>query len=382
MSVWDELVGQPMVVDQLRAAAALERPTHAWLFTGPPGSGRSNAALAFAAALQCEQADPSLRGCGECKACRSVLARTHPDVQITATEAVTIKIEEARALVSGAFDKPATGRWRILIVEDADRMLERSTNVLLKAIEEPPPHTIWMLCAPSPADVLVTIRSRCRPVRLSVPPVADVARLLVERDGADPQVAGVAARLAQSHVGIARRLAADDDARKRRQDIVALPGRLHSISDAMAAARSLVTLADEEAASSLADRDATEREQLLKTLGAPESGPLPPALRSQVKRLEEEQTRRAKRSKNDYYDRALTDLLSFYRDVLVVQLARGESVGIINQEIEGTVRDIAEQGSALDTLRRIDAINTVRTRLTKTNVAPQLAIEAMTLALL
>ncbi|WP_043435662.1 AAA family ATPase, partial [Arthrobacter sp. I3] len=166
MTVWDDLQGQDAVVAQLRQAAQNEGLTHAWLFTGPPGSGRSNAAKAFAAALNCDQEDVSLRGCGECPACLTILGETHSDVSFVRTEKVTITIDEARELVSTAGNRPSSGRWRIIVVEDADRMAERTTNVLLKAIEEPTPRTVWMLCAPSPADVLVTIRSRCRPVAL------------------------------------------------------------------------------------------------------------------------------------------------------------------------------------------------------------------------
>ena len=194
MTVWDDLQGQPAVVEQLRQASSGEGLTHAWLFTGPPGSGRSNAAKAFAAALNCDQDDVSQRGCGRCSACLTILGETHSDVTFVRTEKVTITIDEARELVATAGNRPSTGRWRIIVVEDADRMAERTTNVLLKAIEEPTPRTVWMLCAPSPADVLVTIRSRCRSVALRLPPAADVAALLVKRDGVDPALAERAAR--------------------------------------------------------------------------------------------------------------------------------------------------------------------------------------------
>nr|WP_231713469.1 DNA polymerase III subunit delta' [Arthrobacter sp. zg-Y769] len=372
--------GQDPVVDQLRRGAADTRPNHAWLFTGPPGSGRSNAARAFAAALVCEQQDPALRGCGECKACRTVLAGSHADVTSVTTEKVTISIDEARELVRKAQDKPSTGRWRVIIVEDADRMQERSTNVLLKAIEEPPPRTIWLLCAPSPGDVLVTIRSRCRPVGLRLPPVEDVAELLIRRDGIDPDVALNAARAAQSHIGVAKRLATDEGARQRRESIVRLPLSLRNVSGAMKAAADLVALAEAEAASSFEQRDAKEKEALLASLGAPAGGTLPPSLRSQVKRLEEDQVRRAKRSKNDYFDRALTDLLSFYRDVLMIQL--GSFDPLVNEGLRRELDEFAAYGSPEQTLMRMEEINTVRRRLVTTNVAPLLAIEAMALSLL
>lgn len=380
MSVWEDLQGQAPVVEQLRRGAAEARPNHAWLFTGPPGSGRSNAARAFAAALVCEQDDPGQRGCGVCKACRTAMAGSHADVMSVTTEKVTISIEEARELVRKAQDKPSTGRWRVIIVEDADRMQERSTNVLLKAIEEPPPRTIWLLCAPSPGDVLVTIRSRCRPVGLRLPPMEDVAELLVRRDGIDPGVALSSARAAQSHIGVAKRLATDEAARQRREAIVRLPLALRNVSGAMKAAAELVALAEAEAASSFEQRDAAEKQALLASLGAPATGTLPPALRSQVKRLEEDQVRRAKRSKNDYFDRALTDLLSFYRDVLMIQL--GSHGPLVNEGMRRELDEFAAYGSPEQTLMRMEEINTVRRRLVTTNVAPLLAIEAMTLSLL
>ncbi|GAA3291174.1 DNA polymerase III subunit delta' [Arthrobacter citreus] len=380
MSVWDDLQGQAPVVEQLRRGAAQATPNHAWLFTGPPGSGRSNAARAFAAALLCDAPDPALRGCGECKACRTVLAGSHADVTSVTTEKVTISIEEARELVRKAQDKPSTGRWRVIIVEDADRMQERSTNVLLKAIEEPPPRTIWLLCAPSPGDVLVTIRSRCRAVSLRLPPVEDVADLLVRRDGIDPEVARNAARAAQSHIGIAKRLATDEGARTRRESIVRLPLSLRNVSGAMKAAADLVALAEAEATSSFEQRDAAERQALLTSLGVSETGAVPPSIRSQVKRLEEDQVRRAKRSKNDYFDRALTDLLSFYRDVLMLQLGSGDS--LVNENLRRELTEYANHGSPEQTLLRMEEITVVRRRLVSTNVAPLLAIEAMAVSLL
>ena len=381
MSVWDDLQGQAPVVAQLKQAAQGEAGlTHAWLFTGPPGSGRSNAAKAFAAALNCEQDDVTQRGCGVCAACHTILGETHSDVTFVRTEKVTITIDEARELVSKAGDRPATGRWRIIVVEDADRMAERTTNVLLKAIEEPTPRTIWMLCAPSPADVLVTIRSRCRPVSLRLPPAADVADLLVRRDGVDRQLAERAARAAQSHIGIARRLARDADARERRLETVRIPLGLRGVTAAVMMAEKLVKIATEEANSSNDERDAAEKIALLASLGAPESGTLPPSMRSQVKQLEDDQKRRAKRSITDSLDRTLTDLLSFYRDVLIIQL--GNAVELVNVELKGELEEYAGRSTPETTLARMDAINKARVRITTTNVAPLLAVESMATSLI
>lgn len=379
--VFADLAGQDAVVAQLRRAAAEERPTHAWLVTGPPGSGRSTAARAFAAALQCEAADPRERGCGRCLACRTTLAGTHPDVTVLATEGVSYRIEDVRALVESGQSTPATGRWRIFLMEDADRMTERATNVLLKAIEEPPPRTLWMLCSPSPADVLPTIRSRCRLVTLRIPPVEDVAALLHRRDGLDPDTALLTARISQSHVGMARRLARDPEALRRREDILSLPLQATAVSDAMATAARLAEVSKTEADSSSTARDAEELAALRRSLGITEGEAVPPKLRSHVKRLEEDQGRRRKRSVRDALDRAMIDVIGLFRDVLRVQLgAEGE---LINEhrraEIEAYARGAA--GSSAEVVARLDAVALARERLAG-NVPEQLALEAMMLALL
>ncbi|KWX11038.1 DNA polymerase III subunit delta', partial [Carbonactinospora thermoautotrophica] len=114
------------------------------LFTGPPGSGRSTAARAFAAALQCPSG-----GCGACEACHTVLAGTHADVHLISTELLSIGVKDTRDLVRRAALSPAGNRWQIIVMEDADRLTESAGNVLLKAIEEPAPRTVWMLCSPA-----------------------------------------------------------------------------------------------------------------------------------------------------------------------------------------------------------------------------------------
>ncbi len=372
MSVWDALVGQEAAVAVLRGAVAdPQAMTHAWLITGPPGSGRSTAARAFAAALQCPEG-----GCGTCPACRTTLAGTHADVTVVATQKVTISIDEVRDLIGIAQRSPGQGRWRVIVVEDADRMVERTSNVLLKAIEEPPPRTVWLLCAPSAEDVVVTIRSRSRALALRVPPVADVAALLVARDGIAPEVAEAAARAAQSHVGLARRLARDPAARERRSRTLELAAGIRGVGDAVLVAADLVEVATAEAKAATEDRDAAERASLLHTLGATDGQALPPTLRAQVRQLEEDQKRRATRALRDELDRAALDLLSLYRDVLVVQLGAG--VDLVNPEHD--VHRLAAQSTPEQTLRRMDAIGEARTRLAG-NVAPLLAMEAMAVAL-
>jgi DNA polymerase III subunit delta' len=370
LSVWDDVVGQQDAVGVLRRAVEQGPMTHAWLLTGPPGSGRSTAARAFAAALQCERGT----GCGQCHECRTALGGSHPDVALVATEHVFLRVEDVRPLVTLAQQRPSLGRWRVLVVEDADRLNDTSGNLLLKAVEEPPPRTVWLLCAPSPDDVLVTIRSRCRHVGLRVPPVRDVAELLVRRHGVDPAVAAFAARAAGSHVGVARRLALDEGARIRRRDVLKLPGALSTVGTAVLAAAELVSVAAEEAKDATAERDAAERAALLHSLGAEGAGTLPPAVRAQVRQLEENQKRRATRAQRDVLDRSLVDLLSLYRDVLVVQL--GADVELVNAELADDVQRLARVSSPDVTVRRMDAIGVARERISA-NVAPLLAVEAL-----
>lgn len=374
MSVFADLPGQDAVVETLAAAARGGAPTHAWLFTGPPGSGRTNAARAFAAALECERKDPAERGCGECKGCRSVMAGSHPDVTFVTTEAVTYAIADVRGLIGTAQDRPSGGRWRIIVIEDADRMTERTTNVLLKAIEEPPPHTIWMLSAPSPADVRVTIRSRCRAVTLRIPDVGAVAELLQRRDGLSPEQAAYAARVSQGHIGVARRLARDEGARRRRESIVRLPLRVTSLHHAMVAAAEFLAVSTEEAESTQQERVASDDAALRAQLGLGHDEAIPAQLRSHFKAMEEAAKRRGRRGTTDSLDRSLTDLTTFFRDVLSLQL--GTRQPLVNADLAEQLQRYAAATEAKQSLARIDAIAQTRRRLGG-NVAPALALESL-----
>ncbi|MBZ4318223.1 DNA polymerase III subunit delta' [Streptomyces huiliensis] len=409
MAVWDDLVGQDRVTEQLSAAAcdadalvtAVEagraagqdaapadvsgsRMTHAWLFTGPPGSGRATAARAFAAALQCVSPDRALPGggpgCGFCDGCHTTLVGTHADVEIVRTDLLSIGVKETRDLVRRAQLSPAGGRWQVIVLEDADRLTEGAGNVLLKAVEEPAPRTVWLLCAPSLEDVLPTIRSRCRSLTLRTPSTAAVADVLVRRDGIEPELAGRVARATQGHIGRARRLATDERARARRASVLKLPLRVDDVGGCLKAAQELIDAAAEDAKQVAEEVDTKETEELRAALGAAAGtgGRLPRGTAGAMKELQDKQKRRSTRTQRDSLDLALTELTGFYRDVLALQL--GSRVELANDDDRDTLRRIASASRPEHTLRRIEAIAACRQALDR-NVAPLLAVEAMTMAL-
>ncbi|MGY1653115.1 DNA polymerase III subunit delta' [Geodermatophilus sp. SYSU D01119] len=381
MSVWSEVIGQPALVAELQAAVAQPTAmTHAWLFTGPPGSGRSVAARAFAAALQCPDG-----GDGTCHSCRTVLAGTHADVQTVVPEGLSIGVTEARELVRVAGRAPSQGRWQVVVVEDADRMTEQAANAVLKMIEEPPPRTVFLLCAPSlhPEDVPVTIRSRCRVVGLRTPPVDAVADVLVRRDGVDPALAAWSAGAAGGHVGRARHLARDESARLARKAVLDIPLSLVSLAACLNAADDLVGAAKEESDRTTAALDGAETEAVKASLGVGARGPgVAAASRGAgvLKDLEKRQKSRATRIGRDSLDRALVDLAGLYRDALVLDAAPGEVLPLNHPDRRADAEELGRRIGAEGALRRIDAVLACRTALEQ-NVKPQIAVEALTVAL-
>nr|WP_278459513.1 DNA polymerase III subunit delta' [Thermobifida fusca]PZN61749.1 MAG: DNA polymerase III subunit delta' [Thermobifida fusca] len=387
MSVFDTLVGQDTVVQRLRAAVRAADNllsggdgtgmTHAWLFTGPPGAGRAQAARAFAAALQCTHG-----GCGECASCHQVLAGTHPDVLYVRPSGLSFGVEQTRELVVRAASSPTGGRFRVVLFEDADRATEAASNALLKAIEEPAPRTVWLLCTPTAHDLLVTIRSRCRLVNLRTPSTEAIIDALVTRDGIDRDRAVAAARAAAGHLERARQLATDETARARREEVLTIPARLDSLGACVHAAARLYEIAEADAKESTAALDAKEKTDQKTAFGEGATGKgVAKAVRGAagaLKELEERQKRRATRIKRDAYDTFLMDLVAFYRDVLAIQL--GASVELSTADRDADLRRVARSSTPEATLRRIDAIMECRRRI-NANVHPQIAMEAMTAAL-
>jgi DNA polymerase-3 subunit delta' len=368
VSVYDELIGQTHIVETLTAAVNAaasgeesQEMTHAWIFTGPPGSGRSSAAIAFAQALVCKE-----KGCGICNECITAKSGAHPDVEILKSEGLSIKIDEIRELLTRTAWAPSMGGWRVVVMEDADRLTESAANALLKAIEEPGLRTVWLLCAPTLHDILPTIRSRCRHVQLHTPSNDEVSKFLMDKHQIAPKMADFAARVSQGHIGRARHLATNEEVRNRRHAILSIPSQLNSVSSAYAAAAKLVELANAESDAISEALDEKEYEELSTALGKGGGKAL--------KELEKEQKSRATRITRDTLDGALLDLATFYRDVILVQA--GHEGSLINSELAEQINKMAANTQSQKTLAKMDAIMKARENLQR-NGAPLLVMEAL-----
>ena len=376
-SVFTDLVGQEHIIDILKGAVTASRAntqtqemTHAWLFTGPPGSGRSSAAVAFAQALIC-----SNNGCGTCTDCNSAKTSGHPDVEIIRTEGLSIKVEEIRELLTRVSWAPSMGGWRVVVMEDADRLTESAANALLKAIEEPGTRTVWLLCAPTLHDLLPTIRSRCRHLQLRTPSLEAVTQVLINRDKITPTMADFAARISQGHIGRARYFATNESVRTNRKTIMQLHLQLDSLAAAFKAAQTLVDLATQEANTSSDQRDEKEVKKLQEAYGKGATGRgMATGGAKAVKELEKEQKSRATRMVRDSIDGALLDIATFYRDVMMVQ--SGNTEHLINSDIRPQIESYASNSTPHSTTNKITAIMQARTTLQQ-NAAPLLTCEAL-----
>ena len=382
MSVWDSLVGQQPVIDMLSRIAQGDQGqiTQSWLICGPPGSGRSNMARAFAAAL--ESPDHGMND-EPTRVTQQVLAGTHPDVTVLATNKVTIGIDQVREIITTSEQMPATEPWRIIIIEDVDRMLERTTNVLLKEIEEPAEHCIWLLCAPSAQDVLPTIRSRTRIVNLAVPSASAVAEFLTSTTNVEPKIAQRAARLAEGHIGIAKLYATDKQVMTDRDELVVGVLNLARASDAVLLAGNLIDNAKAQAEVD-ASRTAADQEAEFRRINGLEPGErIPPKLRGAFNQIakKDDLKRLTTRRTRDVLDRALNSIASIYRDVAVLQNNAEDSVGLINLENRSAITELSVRLNRAGAVARLDEVAHTRKRLAG-NGNPLLVFESLFCALI
>lgn len=382
MSVWDSLVGQKPVIDMLSRIAQGDpsQITQSWLICGPPGSGRSNMARAFAAALESPDhgmsAEPT-------RVTQQVLAGTHPDVTVLTTNKVTIGIDQVREIITTSEQMPATAPWRIIIIEDVDRMLERTTNVLLKEIEEPAEHCIWLLCAPSAQDVLPTIRSRTRIVNLAVPSTQAVAGFLTSTTNVEPKVAQRAARLAEGHIGIAKLYATDERVMSDRDELVVGVLNLARASDAVLLAGNLIDNAKAQAEADANRITAGQEAEFRRINGLAPSDRIPPKLRgafNQIAKKDDVKCLVTRRTR-DVLDRALNSIASIYRDVAVLQNNAEDSVGLINLENRSSITELSVRLNRAGAVTRLDEVAHARKRLAG-NGNPLLVFESLFCALI
>lgn len=382
MSVWDSLVGQQPVIDMLSRIAQGDpgQITQSWLICGPPGSGRSNMARAFAAAL--ESPDHGMND-EPTRVTQQVLAGTHPDVTVLSTNKVTIGIDQVREIITASEQMPATAPWRIIIIEDVDRMLERTTNVLLKEIEEPAEHCIWLLCTPSAQDVLPTIRSRTRIVNLAVPSTQAVAGFLTSTTNVEPKVAQRAARLAEGHIGIAKLYATDEQVMTDRDELVVGVLNLARASDAVLLAGSLIDNAKAQAEADASRITAGQEAEFRRINGLAPNDRIPPKLRGAFNQIakKDDVKRLVTRRTRDVLDRALNSIASIYRDVAVLQNNAEDSVGLINLENRSPITELSVRLNRAGAVTRLDEVAHARKRLAG-NGNPLLVFESLFCALI
>jgi DNA polymerase-3 subunit delta' len=371
MSVFDALIGQDHAVAELKRAASGNSMTHAWLITGPPGSGRSTSALAFAAALVCPNG-----GCGTCVDCLNAIAGVHVDIEHIVPEGIIYSIDDTKALIERAALAPSRSHWHVIVIEDVDRFRNDAASVLLKSLEEPPPGTVWLLCAPTSDDVFETIRSRCRQVVLTSPTLESIAQQLTNRYGIEKDLALFSARAAQGHIGRAKAIATDELVRQRRNEILDMPNRVHSVVSCFEMAATIVANANADTDSIVEPLDIQDEKNIRTAYGDGVEGfkGVERQIKSAVKALEKRAKDRRRRALSDQYDRVLLDLTGFYRDVLIIQ--SGSDLVLINEELRPKIEKLAQTSSSAETLKRIDVIRETRDNLLA-NVNPVSAFESM-----
>lgn len=368
--VLSRVPGQPDAVAFLERAA--ERPHHAYLFAGPEGSGKQQAARAFGAALLCERG-----GCGVCRDCRLALDDRHPNLVLVEPEGRDIRVGE------GA-DEDGTARWlvaranltapernrKVFRVDQADRMTEEAADVLLKALEEPPADTVFVLSSARPHEVPETIRSRCQTVTFRPLSEEFVARTLLD-EGIEEGRGRLAARLAGGNLGRARRVATDPEGLAFRDVALdALQEGAGGSAGALDAADRLLAAAGE-----YRTRLAARLDEELEPFLDPETGKPLDQYRGAIRRMEQRHTRQERRAEREFLDAALLALESWFRDGLLAG-AGGDQAWAINLDRTPPTVVPADAG------RAVQALEEARAALAdETNLNARLVLEEVFLRL-
>lgn len=373
----------PLVRDAVMNAAASARGgqghamAHSWLFTGPPGAGRSVVAKAFAAALVCT--DEKEIGCGRCQGCLDTFADKHTDVVHVVPEELSIPIDTVRKIIDQAARLPTISAWRVIIIDDADRLTQEAADAFLKTVEEPPASTVIIMCAPStdPQDFSQTLRSRCRHLYIPAPSRGEIVRMLID-EGASESDAALAAAASLRHVGRARRLVSTPAVQQRRAAALNLAELIFHGDQAFKAVATLIKTAEKEAKTDFEEVDEAERQALANALGIGAKGKgAAKALQgasSTVKDLEKKQKARGTRRSRDIMDLALVDLAALYRDAMIIR--SGAQVELNHPDFEGLAREIAERMDLEGLTACQEAISTCREHLDQ-SVLPAVAFNGM-----
>lgn len=390
VSVAERLADAPEVRDVVlnAAGAACGLPgydpramSHSWLFTGPPGSGRSYAALDLAAALMCTGVDEGKPlGCGECDACQQVLEQhSHTDLVFIQPQELSISVDSVREIITRAATQPTVAAWRVVVIDKADRLTDGAANALLKTVEEPPERTVIVMCSPSadPEDFSQTLRSRCRHLYIPAPSVGAIVKELVDAGAAEGD-ARLAAITSQRNIGRARRLVNDPAAQKRRTMSINLAEDVFHGSVAFQSVTALINAVTKESKEAHADADEQEIAKLEQAFGAGGRGKgtqkVQRDVNSAVRELKDLQKKRATRRQRDLLDIALIDLAGIYRDALIT--ASGADVQLTHPDFQKLSEELAHRVGEPGLVDCQTAIARCREQLDQ-NASPQVAFDGM-----
>jgi len=200
----ENILGHGKQIELLRQAIQHGRVPHAYLFVGVEGSGKRLVAENLAKVLNCQNPvnpEDKLDACDECSACKKIANGTHPDVHLVEADGKYIKTEQLRDVLKAVSYKPYEGRWKIFLINDAERLHPHSANILLKTLEEPTDRTLFVLLTAYPNLLPSTILSRCQQVRFGGIPESLLVDAIREKTELDEDEAKFYAQLAEGSLG-------------------------------------------------------------------------------------------------------------------------------------------------------------------------------------